>query len=179
MTLGLESVAYLRQLGALDESNPSKPSVIIANYLNSPTNCIASSSFYSVCCMDECEGLLGHLEQKVASPEATSTRIADIVSELASSSVIAPRKLTQGLLDRLGEIAAEHGGSVPLHGRLFAQWMHHAFPRECPYPHLSGTTDPTRKIGLESMASKEEMHEFVAQAEPLPSNLSRPVVDDA
>ena len=71
-----ESVAYLRQLGALDESNPSRPSVIIANYLNSPTNCIASSSFYSVCCMDECEGLLGHLEQKIAAPEATSTHIA-------------------------------------------------------------------------------------------------------
>ena len=133
-----ESVAYLRQLGALDESNPSRPSVIIANYLHSPTNCIASSSFYSVCCMDECEGLLGHLEQKIAAPEASSTRIADLVSKLSSSSVIAPRKLTQGLLDRLGEIAAGHGGNVPLHGRLFAQWMHHAFPRECPYPHLSG-----------------------------------------
>merc|ERR1719456_19070 len=59
-----ESVAYLRQLGALDESIPEKPRVIIANYITSPSNCIASSSFYSVCCMDECEGLLGHLERK-------------------------------------------------------------------------------------------------------------------
>ena len=55
-----ESASYLRQLGALDES--SKTSVVIVNYLTSPGNCIASSSFYSVCCMDECEGLLGHLE---------------------------------------------------------------------------------------------------------------------
>merc|ERR1719498_287089 len=54
-----ESVAYLRQLGALDETDAQKPRVIIANYINSPSNCIASSSFYSVCCMDECEGLLG------------------------------------------------------------------------------------------------------------------------
>merc|ERR1719456_1683021 len=43
-----ESVAYLRQLGALDESDPENPRVIIANYINSPSNCIASSAFYSV-----------------------------------------------------------------------------------------------------------------------------------
>merc|ERR1740138_343680 len=66
-----ENVGYLRQLGALDESDPARPRVIIANYVTSPSNCIASSSFYSVCCMDECEGLLGHLERQVAAPEAT------------------------------------------------------------------------------------------------------------
>merc|ERR1719183_2540906 len=165
-----ESVAYLRQLGALDESNPSKPRVIIANYITSPTNCIASSSFYSVCCMDECEGLLGHLEQKIAAPEATSTRIADLVSKLSSSSTNAPRKLSQALVDRLGEIAAGHGGSVPLHGRLFAQWMHHAFPRECPYPHLSGTTNPLtpdewlESTGGETTATEEEMQGHVEKA---------------
>ena len=30
---------------------------------------------------------------------------------------------------------------MPLHGRLFAQWMHHAFPRHCPFPHVSGTAE--------------------------------------
>jgi len=158
-----ESVAYLRQLGALDESDADKPRVIIANYITAPTNCIASSSFYSVCCMDECEGLLGHLEKQIAAPEATSTRIATLVSELPSSTVVAPRKLSSSLLDRLGEIAAHHGGTVQLHGRLFAQWMHHAFPRECPYPHLSGTTNPLtpdewlESTGEETVASNEEM----------------------
>jgi len=158
-----ESVAYLRELGALDESDADKPRVIIANYITAPTNCIASSSFYSVCCMDECEGLLGHLEQQIAAPEATSTRIAKLVSELPSSSVVAPRQLSSSLLDRLGEIAAHHGGTVQLHGRLFAQWMHHAFPRECPYPHLSGTTNPLtpdewlESTGEETVASEEEM----------------------
>ena len=34
------------------------------------------------------------------------------------------------------QVASHHGGKVPLHGRLFAQWLHHAFPRECPYPHV-------------------------------------------
>jgi len=165
-----ESVSYLRQLGALDETDASKPSVIIANYISSPSNCIASSSFYAVCCMDECEGLLGHLEQKIAAPEATSARIAALVSELSSSSVAAPHKLSPALLDRLGEIAAQNGGSVPLHGRLFAQWMHHAFPRECPYPHVSGTTNPQtpdewlESTGEETTATDAEMQVHVDRA---------------
>jgi len=166
-----ESASYLRALGALDESNPSKPSVIIVNYLHSPSNCIASSSFYSVCCMDECEGLLGYLEREIASPEATASRISQLVSELSSSSVVAPRQLSPVLLDRLGEIAATHGGTVPLHGRLFAQWMHHAFPRECPYPHLSATTNPQtpdewlESTGEETTATEAEMKAHVDKSE--------------
>merc|ERR1740129_2739471 len=38
-----------------------------------------------------------------------------------------------------------HRGKVPLYGRLFAQWLHHAYPRECPFPHLSGSTAPKRQ----------------------------------
>merc|ERR1719301_464105 len=84
-----ESVAYLRQLGALDETDAEKPRVIIANYISSASNCIASSNFYSVCCMDECESLLGHLEREIAAPEAPSSHVAKLVSELSSSSVVA------------------------------------------------------------------------------------------
>jgi len=53
---------------------------------------------------------------------------------------------------------------VPLHGRLFAQWMHHAYPLECPYPHEQGTTNPqtpaewSRQTGQTSSASEEDMH---------------------
>jgi len=164
-----DSVDYLRQLGALDESG-SEPRVIIANYIAAPTNCIASSSFYAVCCMNECEGLLGHLEQQLASPEASSTEIARIVSNLPSSSLVAQRKLLPALLDRLGGIAAEHGGRVPLHGRLFGQWMHHAFPRECPYPHVAGSTNPQtpdewmKENGGDGSATKEEMLVLVEKA---------------
>jgi len=166
-----ESKAYLRELGALDESDPQDPRVIIANYISSPANCIASSNFYAVCCMDECEGLLGHLERQIAAPEATSTRISTLVSELSSSSVAAPRKLSSTLIDRLGAIASEHAGSVPLHGRLFAQWMHHAFPRECPYPHLSGSTNPQTPdewlatTGQDTVATTAEMTAHVEEAE--------------
>jgi len=164
-----ESLSYLRQLGVLDESDAKNLRVIIPNYVSSPSNCIASSSFYSVCCMDECEGLLGHLETKIAAPEAAPEQIAMLVTDLSSSSVAAPRKLSQVLRQRLDEIAEVHGGSVQLHGRLFAQWMHHAFPRECPYPHLSGTTNPQtpdewlQSTGEETMATEEEMQGVIEQ----------------
>jgi len=137
-----ENVDYLRRLGALDESDPNHPSVIIVNYLASQANCLASNSFHSVCCIDECEGLMGHLEQAIASPSATPGRIAELVAGLRSDTVDAPRTLSASLLSRLGEIADHHDGLVPLHGRLFAQWMHHAYPLECPYPHASGTMSP-------------------------------------
>merc|ERR1719498_436260 len=45
-----ESIGYLRQLGTLDESNPGEPRVMVANYLISQANCIASSDYYAVCC---------------------------------------------------------------------------------------------------------------------------------
>jgi len=165
-----ESIQYLRQLGALDETE-SEARVIIANYISSPSNCIASSSFYSVCCMDECESLLGHLEQQIAAPESTPERIASLVAHLSSSSSVAPRNLSPTLVGRLSEIASGHGGTVPLHGRLFAQWMHHVYPRECPYPHLSGTTNPQtpdewlESTGLETEATEAEMKEHVSKAE--------------
>ena len=133
-----ESVDYLRELGALDESDPANPAVLIPNYVNSQSNCVASSSVYSVCCIDECEALLGHLERRVAAPEASPEQLVSLVSELPSATVPAPRTLPDSLKSRINEVASHHGGQVPLHGRLFAQWLHHAYPRECPFPHVAG-----------------------------------------
>jgi hypothetical protein len=161
-----ESVAYLRHVGALDESDANSKSVILVNYLHSQANCVASSGYYSVCCKDECESLLGHIEEKIAAPEATPATIAAIVENLPSATVTSSRKLSPQLLTRLDDIAALHDGKIPLHARLFSQWMHHAYPRECPYPHVSGTTgqqsmdDWALETGLESLASDEEMQEF-------------------
>merc|ERR1719157_97343 len=45
-----ESTEYLRHVGALDENDPSRLSVVIPNYIQSQSNCLAGSSFYSVCC---------------------------------------------------------------------------------------------------------------------------------
>jgi len=137
-----EHTDFLRRLGALDESDKSHPSVIIANYLASQANCLASTSFHTVCCVDECEGLMAQLERAIAAPSAPPSRLAALVADLHSDTVSAPRNLSSSLVARLGEIAEHHRGVVPLHGRLFAQWMHHAYPLECPYPHATGTTTP-------------------------------------
>jgi len=157
-----ESVEYLRNIGALDEADVSRPSVVIPNYITSQTNCLASSRFYSVCCLDECEPLRSHLEQEIATPIATPTRIAEVVSSMHSDTVVAPRNLSSALMGRLHEIAALHGGHVPMHGRLFSQWLHHAYPRECPFPHVAGTTSPMSPdewmaiYGVENLEASEE-----------------------
>jgi hypothetical protein len=168
-----ESVAYLRHVGALDESDADSKSVIIVNYLHSQANCIASSGYYSVCCKDECESLLGYVEEKVAAPAATPATLAALVENLPSASVEVPRQLSPHLLTRLDDSAALHNGVVPLHARLFSQWMHHAYPRECPYPHVSGTTSQQDmdewaiETGLKSLASDEEIRTFTSAKEPL------------
>jgi len=160
-----ESVDYLRHIGALDETDPKRMNVVIPNYIQSQSNCIAGSSFYSVCCFDECEGLLGHVEREVRAPSAYPPQIIAVVSNLQSDTVHAPRNLSSALLSRLGEIARLHGGSVPLHGRLFAQWMHHAYPRECRFPHVIGVTrrsSPTEWMEAMDIDSAEASEEEIA-----------------
>eukprot|EP00411_Alexandrium_monilatum_P125784 CAMPEP_0175655760 /NCGR_PEP_ID=MMETSP0097-20121207/12062_1 /TAXON_ID=311494 /ORGANISM="Alexandrium monilatum, Strain CCMP3105" /LENGTH=435 /DNA_ID=CAMNT_0016961817 /DNA_START=14 /DNA_END=1318 /DNA_ORIENTATION=- len=123
-----ERADYLRVLGALDESDKIHPSVIVPNYLGSRPNCLAASSMYAVCCRNECEDLMGHLEREIGSPAAPPRQILALVSRMPSATVNASRKLPDGLAQRLQGVAERHGGRVPLHGRLFAQWMHHAYP---------------------------------------------------
>jgi len=134
-----EKEEYLRALGALDETaNPA--SVIIANYALGKHNCLNETSLYAVCCRNTCEDLMTSLEDHIGAPSASEDVIARFVAELPSESKKAPRELPAELLARLSEVAALHGGRVPLHGRLFAMWMHHAYPLECPFPHEAGTT---------------------------------------
>lgn len=161
-----ESSGYLRSTGLLDESDPKQPSVMIANYVTSPANCIVSSGFYSVCCKNECDGLLSHLETSIGASEAKPETIASLVANLPSGTGVALPKLSPTLRQRLADIASTHRGLVPLHGRLFAQWMHHLYPRECPYPHISGTAEslsPTEFLD-DATASHEEMKLFIGQA---------------
>jgi len=135
-----ERPEYLRSLGALDETDPEQPLVITTNYILSRTNCFQASPFYAICCPVECWDLMGKLEEQFQAPTANTSRLAGAIEQLASSTVKAPRKLSEAVRRRLDDVAAANGGLVPLHGRLFAQWMHHAYPHECPYPHEAGTT---------------------------------------
>jgi hypothetical protein len=170
-----ESARYLEDVGALDDTDKGR--VVIANYLRSPSNCMGGSSFYRVCCKDECESLLQTVEREVKAPSSSPARVAEIVSGLESDTVHAPRNLSVALLGRLDEIARLNDGQVPLHGRLFAQWMHHAFPRECSFPHATGTKSTLsfeqweEATGASVEATEDEMAavEGIQQTElPLP-----------
>mmetsp|Transcript_125962 Transcript_125962/g.306037 ORF Transcript_125962/g.306037 Transcript_125962/m.306037 type:complete len:562 (-) Transcript_125962:187-1872(-) len=177
-----ESVEYLRQLGALDETNPHNPRVIIPNYIGAAGNCIASSDIMSVCCISECEDIMNQLEDKLRAPRATAREIAAAVAALPSSTVPAKGDLSAVMRHRLNRIAADNDGMVPLHGRLFAQWLHHAYPRECPYPHLSGRTrqqhtEAFARTGRSVTASRSQMAALAgkdAQARTRPGQ-SRPL----
>jgi len=131
-----ESAEYLRMTGALDESVPNHPRVRITNYLLSPSNCATASTYYSVCCISECNELMNEIESHVKAPNALPEQLLGFVSNLSSSTVDAPRRLSVALTDKLYRVAARHDGKVLIHGRLFAQWLHHAFPNECPYPEI-------------------------------------------
>jgi len=162
-----ESADYLRKIGALDETVPGNPQVFIANYIAGPSNCIASSSYYSVCCMSECAEIVGELERHVSAPTASPETLLALVGKISEA------VLPHGLQEKLHTIATHHGGEVPLHGRLFAQWLHFAFPHECPYPSvLESATALTASQWLDgrSVASVEERKQHVtstsAQAAP-------------
>merc|ERR1719284_26391 len=170
----VESVEYLRQLGALDESDPKRLRVIIPNYLSGPNNCIEASEMHTYCCKDECGMIVAEVERGIAAPTGAPPDIARIVSQITSDTVEAPRNLTSEMMSKLESVASRHGGRVPLHGRLFAQWMHHAFPNECPHPHISGTTAPKtttafKKSGGKVVVSAEERAHHVAALTPLPT----------
>merc|ERR1719401_3334362 len=99
-------------------------------------NCFADTPFFSICCINECETLMRHIEGSVGAPMASPEHILAIVSNLSSYSVDAPRRLSPELTRKAHAIAARHGGQIPVHGRLFAQWLHLAFPHDCPWPHI-------------------------------------------
>eukprot|EP00927_Polykrikos_kofoidii_P000212 TRINITY_DN10088_c0_g1_i1.p1 TRINITY_DN10088_c0_g1~~TRINITY_DN10088_c0_g1_i1.p1 ORF type:complete len:590 (-),score=99.48 TRINITY_DN10088_c0_g1_i1:59-1747(-) len=134
-----ESEAYLRDLGALDESSVLRgKQVVIPNYLQGASNCIVATTHYLVCCVDECEPVLDEIEDAVGGPLAKPEEILPLVGNMTGIDDD-PKKIDTLLRDQLLRIAETHDGTVPLHGRLFAQWLHYVFPRECQFPHKKGT----------------------------------------
>jgi len=171
-----ESVAYLRNLGVLEEEGLAHPRVIMTNYITSVSRCMPFSSYFSICCSDECEGLTSSLESEIRAPHAAPARIAEVVSGLSSDTKSAPWELPSLMMDRLNEIASHHNGDVPLHGRLFMQWMHHAFPQECPFPHVSGTTSPVSQDEWLEMHMEIETVEALDHEKALHSSRRQPEV---
>lgn len=165
-----EKKEYLRDLGVLDESDPEQPSVIIANYAMSRSNCLDASKLYTICCQNECEEILSYLEMFVGMPSATVEHMSTAVTSMKLDGIETMVSIPQHLQQRLEEIAAQNGDHIPLHGRLFGQWLHHAFPLNCPYPHETGTINPQtpdewiKRSGAEqSVASDEEIKAQIDQ----------------
>jgi len=161
-----ETTDYLRELGALDEA---RNSVIIPNYVSSRPNCLTASTIYMVCCRNECESKLAHLEKKLSTSSAVPDRIVELIESLPSDHASAPRKLPQALVEGLNGVASENDGWVSVHSKAFANWMHQVYPRECPRPHAPGssmgpqTADEWLKEDVAkpeaSIVSKEELDE--------------------
>lgn len=106
---------------------------------------------------------MGSLERSLQASEAAPHRIVELVSQLGSDTLAAPRQLPASMISRLNSLTSPHG-KVKLHGRLFAQWMHHVFPNECPFPHEAGTVSPLTPdewIGKDVGESQKERQRIV------------------
>jgi len=161
-----ESEAYLRELGALDETSSWRAAqVIIPNYLQATSNCIVSTPHYLVCCVNECETIMGEIEKAIDGPVALPAAILKAVSNITNEDDEEPQ-ITDASKQQLEQIASSHGGRVPLHGRLFAQWLHYVFPRECPFPHKTGavTASTPSEYGEDHIATKEDMVQYAQKA---------------
>lgn len=168
-----ESEEYLRELGALDESSRiAGPQVLIPNYLLGASNCIVTSTYYHVCCVNECEMLLGEVEQAVKGPVARPDHVFLAVMNVTEEY---DRSRFSGYLQsQLNRIAEAHKGMVPLHGRLFGQWMHRAFPQECPFPHRAGSIQSRAPLefGDKYMVTPTEIKKHATAAKERHANLA-------
>jgi len=123
-----ESVEYLNALGALSESERGT-SVLVPNYVLSPSNCLGTTSFFDMCCPNECEVIMDKLEAHLRKPEAEPSVVYSFMRSLYGGDAISGDALTE-----LDNLALHRNGTVALHGYHFTLWLHHAFPRECPRP---------------------------------------------
>eukprot|EP00747_Dinoflagellata_sp_TGD_P208996 gnl/TRDRNA2_/TRDRNA2_82422_c1_seq1.p1 gnl/TRDRNA2_/TRDRNA2_82422_c1~~gnl/TRDRNA2_/TRDRNA2_82422_c1_seq1.p1 ORF type:complete len:354 (+),score=69.19 gnl/TRDRNA2_/TRDRNA2_82422_c1_seq1:59-1063(+) len=128
-----EASSYLQRIGALQETE-SGSRVLISNYVTGPSNCIAMIPNTMVCCINECEAPLDEIERKLGAPTGQPDRILQIVANISTSTVRAPRQLSVELVQTLKEVAQEHKGTVKLRSASFANWLHEVLPNECPRP---------------------------------------------
>eukprot|EP00930_Biecheleria_cincta_P001578 TRINITY_DN102712_c0_g1_i1.p1 TRINITY_DN102712_c0_g1~~TRINITY_DN102712_c0_g1_i1.p1 ORF type:complete len:894 (+),score=143.97 TRINITY_DN102712_c0_g1_i1:113-2794(+) len=132
-----ESLDFLRSISAIDDSVPDSPKVIVANYVYSIANSKNLLGEIGFTCKNECFDVIAHLERNFSAPSATPEVILELVA-----GIVPPSSLTQEplgpvpakLVEKLYSMADRQGGACKLHSRLFMQWLHYAFPLDCPYP---------------------------------------------
>jgi len=162
-----ESESYLRELGALDESGWRGKQVIIPNYIQAASNCIVTTSHYMVCCANDCNPIISEIEAAVGAPYASVEQILSIVGNMTSLTSIDDEidvNVDPTLSAQLKSIAESHSGEVPIHGRLFLQWLHYVFPRDCAFPHKTGTVAAVAPLEYNGnyIATVEEMKTHAA-----------------
>jgi hypothetical protein len=164
-----ESAEYLRKTGALDESTPSSPEVLISNYVMGPGNCYSSSTYFQYCCINQCSNILAGIEAQIEGSEAAPQDVLYAVGNASAAISIEleeeAQSLPEPLIEKLDSIAKRHGGKVPIHGRLFAQWLHFGFPVKCPYPHMptsESSNDALTANDFLKTANEQEMQQYIA-----------------
>jgi hypothetical protein len=168
-----ESEHYLDAQGVLDYAvSAREPYVVIPNYMLAASNCIVATADYQICCSNPCDGILGDIEKVVRASEATVNEIIKIVSDMLDVDTFEdkPVKLSDSLKDRLRSVGDRYEGQIRLHSRLFAQWLHYVFPRECPFPHKSGTINMVSAMeytGVVEVQLEEKAH-LLATASAMP-----------
>uniref|UniRef100_A0A7S1F0B7 Uncharacterized protein n=1 Tax=Noctiluca scintillans TaxID=2966 RepID=A0A7S1F0B7_NOCSC len=178
-----ESEHYLDAQGVLDYAvSAREPYVVIPNYMLAASNCIVATSDYQICCANPCEGILGDIEQVVRASEATVNEMITIISDMLDVDTFEdkPLKLSDSLKDRLRAMGEMHEGQIRLHSRLFAQWLHYVFPRECPFPHKSGSINMVSAMeytGVVEVQLEEKAHLLAAAAGMPDKRLDNEVLD--
>jgi len=157
-SLFTENVEELEKLGVLNTVSGGAPEIIIPNYVNSQSMCLSTASLFTVCCVNECDDLLGRLEREVASPAAQPSQLARLMAALPGPGLAEP------LLQELHALV-DNSGLIPLHGRALADWMHRAFPLACPAPHnqkINNPKTPDEWMG-ESGLEVQELEEMISE----------------
>lgn len=131
-----ENFEELSKLGVIDGGSQASATLIIPNYVNSQSMCLSTASMYNVCCMNECDSLLGSIEREAARPAVSSGDLLHMVKALPGTGI------AESLLQELPRLADSKTALIPLHGRAFASWMHRAFPLACPAPHDQKIANP-------------------------------------
>ena len=78
---------------------------------------------------------MNELEAKVQAPAADPAYLLELVGHISSASVDAPRSASLWLeAPAAGHCRPQWRPGATARPALFAEWMHYAFPHECPYP---------------------------------------------
>jgi len=102
--------------------------------------------------------MMNELESKIRAPSTSPESLLAAILNLTSPS--ADMRVSESMAaSRLRAIAEHHGGEVPLHGRLFAEFLHYAFPTECPYPHILEDAEALSPSSWASGRAQATQHE--------------------